>query len=246
MLYPLHFGNVYLGGPDSVESQTDRTAQYLRDAIVAGHLRPNQLLVAAEIAAKLGVSRTPVREALQRLLQEGYATKLSNGFCVVVDHQVSEMHESLEVETYLLKLAAKLVCERGSEDSLRTMDSFYGQMESAIASAGLEQWTAAAQGWVNALFVASGSGVLMSVMDGLKVHYWRHRWSRSFRVADCQEVTARYKRVADALRAGDIERAEEAITDLGQAVGRYASMWSVETEPVVEINTNEGHKSREV
>jgi DNA-binding GntR family transcriptional regulator len=220
-----------------VENQTDRTAQYLRDAIMAGHLRPNQMLVAAEIAATLGVSRTPVREALQRLLQEGYATKLSNGFCVVAEHSLSEMHESLEVETHLLKLAARLVCERGSEGPLKTMDELYAEMERAIELDRLDEWTRAARSWLDALIVSSGNGVLISVMDGLKVHYWRHRWSRFFQLADCKETTLKYKEISDAVREGDVERAEQAIDNVGRAMTKYASTWSMETRPGTETET---------
>jgi DNA-binding GntR family transcriptional regulator len=212
-----------------VENQTDRTAQYLRDAILAGQLRPNQMLVAADVAVALGVSRTPVREALQRLLQEGYATKLPNGFCVVAEHPATEMQESLEVEGQLLKLAVRLVHERAAAETLRILDECDAAMTRAIDAESLDEWTRAAQSWVEAVVSGSGNSVLASMMDSLKVHYWRHRWSRSVRLAECRNLTERYKRVSDALRAGDPVTAEEALSELGQVVSRYASMWSVET-----------------
>ncbi len=214
---------------DTVENQTDRTAQYLRDAILAGELRPNQMLIAADIAAALSVSRTPVREALQRLLQEGYAKKLTNGFCVVAEHPASEMLESLEVEGQLLKLAVRLVHERGSEDTLRILDERYAAMMQAIEAGRLDEWTGMAQTWVEALVSGSGNSVLLAMIDGLKVHYWRHRWSRSFRLADCKDLTERYKLVSDALRAGDADKAEAAVAELGKVVRSYASVWSATT-----------------
>jgi DNA-binding GntR family transcriptional regulator len=217
-----------------VENQTDRTAQYLRDAILAGTLRPNQMLVAAEIATTLGVSRTPVREALQRLMQEGYAAKLPNGFCVVADHPASEMQESLEVESQLLKLAARLTCERGFEGPARTLDELCAQMERAIESERLDEWTRAASSWVDTLIVSSGNGVLISVIGGLRVHYWRHRWSHFIRLVDCQEITERYREVSDAVRRGDVERAERVIDTVGRAMSRYTATWSAETRSTLE------------
>jgi len=222
-----------------MESQTDRTAQYLRDAIVAGDLRPSHLLVAADIAATLGVSRTPVREALQRLLQEGYATKLDNGFCVVADHPDSEMKDSLEVTAALLELAVRLVCERGSKESLAAMDAAHRGMEEALAQARLAEWTTAAQGWVNALVAASGNTVLTSVMDTLKVHYWRQRWARFLSLADCAEVTQKYRRVSDALHQRDVDDALEAVRDLGRKVSSHASVWSDERGDGVDLREQE-------
>jgi DNA-binding GntR family transcriptional regulator len=217
-----------------VENQTDRTAQYLRDAILAGDLRPNKMLVAAEIAATLGVSRTPVREALQRLIQEGYATKLSNGFCVVAEHPASEMRESLEVETHLLKLAARLACERGTADPLRAMEELCDHMDQAIGSERLDDWMSAAGSWVDTLVTLSGNGVLVSAMDSLRVHYWRRRWSRFVRLADCKEMTERYREVSDAVRTGDAERAERVIDGLGRTMSRFTSMWFAETGSLIE------------
>jgi len=60
------------GGGDGAESRTQATYRRLRELIIQGGLSPGRRLVETEVAEKLGVSRTPVRSALQRLEQEGY------------------------------------------------------------------------------------------------------------------------------------------------------------------------------
>src|SRR5437667_12189347 len=67
---PVKTGGSLAGAPHG--SRPDQVYARLRDLIVQGLLAPGSRLVETEIASRLGVSRTPVREALQRLRQEGY------------------------------------------------------------------------------------------------------------------------------------------------------------------------------
>ena len=140
-----------------MRSQVDKTAQYLRDAILEGQLRPNQLLVTSEIASQLGLSRTPIREAIQRLLQEGYVGKLENGMVVVVEHTATEMHELLEVEGHLLVLAARLACERAADTEMEAIQRGYERIETALLQEDFEDWSEAVKDWLERLVQANWS-----------------------------------------------------------------------------------------
>ena len=70
----------------------------LQKEILAGELRPNQQLVEWEVAERLGMSRTPIREALGRLLERGYLKKLRTGGLIVYEPSVSDIRDVMEIQ----------------------------------------------------------------------------------------------------------------------------------------------------
>src|SRR5438105_1497702 len=91
-------------------SRPDQVYARLRDLIVQGSLAPGSRIVETEIASRLGVSRTPVREALQRLQQEGFvngAPGAQQSRLTVVPLTRDDVHEQLDVVGALEGLGAR-------------------------------------------------------------------------------------------------------------------------------------------
>lgn len=107
-------------GQDRIESLADAVYETLHRQIVTGHYRPNQRLVETAIAAELGGSRTPVREALLRLTKDGLAVRTSQGL-TVREFTLVEIREIYEVRAALEGFAARLAASRASDDQLRDM-----------------------------------------------------------------------------------------------------------------------------
>lgn len=103
--------------PNGNESLADSVYATLHRQIVTGHYRPNQRLVETAIAAELGASRTPVREALLRLAKDGLAVRSSQGL-TVREFTLREIREIYEVRAALEGLAARLAAERATEQQL--------------------------------------------------------------------------------------------------------------------------------
>ena len=97
--------------------RSDDIYEALRRAIVTGEIRPNQPLIELDLAAQLGVSRTPVRESLQRLVIAGLVVPRKRGWAVR-EFTVEEMQENAEVRAGLEGYAAYLAAERGSEQAI--------------------------------------------------------------------------------------------------------------------------------
>jgi DNA-binding GntR family transcriptional regulator len=97
----------------------DQVYASLKKGILDGDLHPGERLKEVEIATSLGASRTPVREALSRLEQEGLVQPLSSGGLTVVElspNDVEEIFGLLKVvESYAIRLAAERVTERQLE-----------------------------------------------------------------------------------------------------------------------------------
>ena len=95
-------------------SLTSDAYHRLRTEIIQGKIRPNERLIAADLAERLAISRTPVREALQLLASEGLVVGVKRGY-VVRDHTAAEIRQIYEVRAALEGMAARLVAERAND-----------------------------------------------------------------------------------------------------------------------------------
>ena len=98
--------------------RSDEIHDRVRADIVHGVLRPNQRLVEVELAERLAVSRTPVRETLQRLVLEGLVRRDRRGW-VVHEHSAEEISSIYEVRAALEGYAAFLAAGRATAGELR-------------------------------------------------------------------------------------------------------------------------------
>lgn len=94
-------------------SQTERALLGLRELIVEGHLLAGSRISELWVVDRLGVSRTPVRAALNRLQDEGLLEPITSGGFAVRSFTVSEIGDSIELRGTLEGLAARLAAERG-------------------------------------------------------------------------------------------------------------------------------------
>lgn len=110
----------------------DQIVDLLRERIIGGRLRPGTPLVERELAAQLGVSRIPVRDALMQLESEGLVVAKSNGRCVI-EITERDIHELYQVRLVLEKLAVRLAAENASEADIAALCNKAQEMQRAIA-----------------------------------------------------------------------------------------------------------------
>ncbi|MEZ5924309.1 MAG: GntR family transcriptional regulator [Hyphomicrobiaceae bacterium] len=118
--------------PASAEAEA---YQYLINRIRIGELRPGTRLRAEEIAAKIGMSRMPVREAFRRLDTEGYVTIRPNRGAIVTDHTFEEIQELFEIRSVLEGLAVRLAAERIGPSEIEEMHDLLRRMRSGQKNA---------------------------------------------------------------------------------------------------------------
>ena len=87
---------------------------YFREKILGGELRPGSWLKEQEVAAQLGISRTPVREAIARLELEGFVNRSPRRGAIVCQLELDEIDEIYEIRAALEHLVAKRACRRAS------------------------------------------------------------------------------------------------------------------------------------
>lgn len=110
-------------------SAADVIAEILRSEITSGAIRPRERLVEAELAERLSVSRTPLREALQGLEAEGFAERLPGGGLVVTDLDPEDLEDLLWLRAVLESEMAREVAASATPDDIDGLSRILDQME---------------------------------------------------------------------------------------------------------------------
>lgn len=190
-------------GALEVDQATDR----LRELIVDGDLSPGDRLIERSLATTLGLSRVPVREALQNLIGEGFATARPTGGVAVRRHGRQEVAELLEISHALDAVAARrLLAARTDLAPLRTVLDDAGH---ALAEGRLTEATA-----LNARFhevmleIAPAPMVRETTRPLRRVLRWLLRQH-----PDAATIQREHAALVDVLEAGDADRLEHLLLD---------------------------------
>jgi len=112
-------------------SAREKTYEFLKGKVLSGQFRPGTRMTEEHLAAELGVSRTPIREALHKLELEGLVRPLeTRGFCVSQDSK-EEIEEIFEIRTILEGYALRYVCKRLQKETLNKLDAIIEKSEKA-------------------------------------------------------------------------------------------------------------------
>lgn len=104
----------------------------IREAIISGHLRPGERLMEVQLAEEMGVSRTPVREAIRKLELEGFLIMMPRKGAYVAGISLKDITDVFEIRAALDSFAAGLAAERITEEELNSLErSLFFVVESA-------------------------------------------------------------------------------------------------------------------
>jgi DNA-binding GntR family transcriptional regulator len=182
------------------------TYDQVRADIIHGVLRPNQRLVEVELAERLGVSRTPVREALQRLVQDGLVRRDRAGW-VVHEHSADEIRALYEVRSALEGYAAFLAAGRATADELEQLDALYPPGDAALALAPDVQ-VELNERFHDGVIAAAGNARLAQLSRASRQYYFNDRIARRYDAEETRRSIDGHRRILTALAEGDGRAAE--------------------------------------
>ena len=142
----------------------------LRERILAGDFAPGTRLLEVTLAEDLQISRTPVRDALARLAEEGLLDRARGGGFLVRSCALADVMDALEIRGVLEGTAARLAAERGIDDSARAgLDARLAVLESAFDPAGpsvdLAAYARANAAFHDLLWHLAGSAILLRELE---------------------------------------------------------------------------------
>lgn len=120
---------------DEYRSKTDLVASAIKEMIHSGKLEPGAELRQRDIADLLGVSPTPVREALRRLEGEGFLLSHPHSSTVVVRAEDRALYENAQIRAALESLGTELAAEKATEENIRGLEEINRELEDAVGEA---------------------------------------------------------------------------------------------------------------
>lgn len=111
----------------------------LRELVMSGALEPGQRLSEVAVSQQLGISRTPLREAMARLVEEGFLERIPTGGCRVRQVTVADVVDSIEVRGTIEGMAVRLAAERGAAPgALRVCHDLVDRIDEALGASEAE------------------------------------------------------------------------------------------------------------
>lgn len=182
--------------------------QQLRDWIVQGVLEPAEQLRDQELAERLGVSRTPVREALRRLEDEGLVETAKNRWTRVKPINLDEAEQIYPIRAVLDSLALKLAFPHLTKASLNTMREANLRLEAALKSADIPAAVEADSAFHDHYVRPCGNLELVEIIRGLRLKHHRLELTY-FGSPQLGLVSVReHAGIIDAVVAGHLRQAE--------------------------------------
>ncbi|MDD4297579.1 MAG: GntR family transcriptional regulator [Ruminiclostridium sp.] len=179
----------------------------LRDAIVAGDLKPGERLMEVELAETMGVSRTPVREAIRKLETEGLVTMTPRKGTHVAELTVKDIVDVLEVRAALDGLATELAAQHIQQEHLRQLENIHRQYVAALQKENLAAAIKKDVEFHEVIYNASENVKLMSVAGNLREQIYRFRVLYMKDFSNASDVLEEHRNILKALEEQDQEKA---------------------------------------
>lgn len=188
----------------------DQAYEHLRDAILDGRLAPLTPLSVPEVARRLGISRSPAREAIARLASEGLARVEPRRGAVVAQITLDDLHEIYEVREVLEGLACRLAALAMDDAARKQLDEVIAEHRDAVTAGDVARHMVADQRFHKVVRSVAGNRRLAESLDRLQGEI-RVAMNTTHRVAGgMHQALAEHEEIAEALRRADPEAAEEA------------------------------------
>jgi len=182
--------------------------QLLRRAIISARLPPGLTLSENELAARLGVSRTPVREALGRLAEEGLVDVFPQYGTFVAPIRLAEVLEARFIREALECAVIREAAASPGSDLLRRLRRLIEEQREAAAVHDLDAFLDRDEDFHRAFSEATGHLRVWKVIQGEKYQMDRIRFLSLPRIQSLPELIEQHGAMADAVEAGDADAAE--------------------------------------
>ncbi|MBF8184223.1 GntR family transcriptional regulator [Nonomuraea sp. K274] len=192
-------------GPLLASTLADVVYTRLHEDLVLGRLRPNSLLLEGELADGLDVSRTPVREALQRLAKDGLVVSRRRRW-VVVEPTLEEIRDIYDVRTAIEGFAARLVIERATQGQLDAIIDALRSREHA--GPGFDEFVISNERFHRLIVEASGNRRLIEAHERSKHFYFNTQVARLYLPSELEESHRQHQALVKAILERDGDEAD--------------------------------------
>lgn len=151
----------------------DKIADYIRETIIVGKLKPGEKISEAKLAEELRISRTPIREAIRMLESEGFVSIIPRRGTVVSDFSFADLYEYFQIKACLEAFSAFLAAPRMTERDINRLRRLNEEEKAAIASQDFVKFMRIHEDFHQLFINKSGNEKLKKLNDQMMVHIKR-------------------------------------------------------------------------
>lgn len=183
----------------------------LRQAILRGELQPGERLLEIHLANKLGVSRTPIREAIRKLELEGLVLMIPRKGAVVAEITEKSLRDVLEVRRALEELAMKLACEKILDEEIAELKAASKEFEDALKTGDVTVYAEADVKFHDIIYRTTDNQRLIQLLYNLREQMYRYRVEYLKREDSHETLLAEHQYIIETLEKRDAKEAVKAV-----------------------------------
>ena len=185
----------------------------LRQAILKGELAPGERLMEIQLAEKLGVSRTPIREAIRKLELEGLVLMIPRRGAEVARISEKSMRDVLEVRRSLEELAIELACQRMTDEEFKELQRAQEAFKSAVEHGSAMEIAETDEAYHDIIYNSTGNMRLVQILNNLREQMYRYRLEYIKDEDKRQILLVEHNKIYRALCSRHVEEAKEAMRE---------------------------------
>ena len=185
----------------------------LRQAILKGELEPGERLMEIQLAERLGVSRTPIREAIRKLELEGLVLMIPRRGAEVAKISEKNLRDVLEVRRSLEELAIDLACQRIQEEELETLREAQKEFAAAVAAGDAMEIAQTDEKFQEIIYSGTGNQKLMQILSNLREQMYRYRLEYIKDANKRQILLVEHEQILKALSLRHVQEARLAVRE---------------------------------
>jgi DNA-binding GntR family transcriptional regulator len=195
-------------GADTI-SQSDEAYQRIKELIVTLALPPATPIDEGRLMAELGLGRTPIREALQRLSRDSLVVILPRRGTIVADLNMSDVQKIFEMRLDLEVLAVRLAAQRATPAQIAAMEALFAGADALLHDGDNDALIRIDHEAHRLLAQAAHNEFLEDTLDWLYSHVLRLWYVSLHRVQHLREAVEEHRAMIALVKAGDGERAAQ-------------------------------------
>jgi len=199
---------------------SDRVLEYLEDRIIEGELAPGQRLTEEDIAARLGISRSPVREAFRRLEHNGLAVALPRKGVFVRTLEARDALDLYTLQASVTGLLGRLAAEHRGPEDIESLEGVVRSMRAAAEIADAKKFLGLFRDLTRALTNAAGNWWIQAALATWEKPILRYAYFALSIPGYMKQALTRYEAVLEAIKQRDADRTEAILRQSIEGSGR--------------------------
>ncbi len=202
--------------------------EYLRNAILSGELKPGERLMEVTIAEQLGVSRTPVREAIRKLEKENFVIMIPRKGAYVADLTKNDIMEVLEIRKELEGFAASIAAVRMTDAEKEAMGKVVEKFNTSLLEMDKKAMIESDNEFHTLIFDGTKNQRLINIIYDLHDQFQRFRLVYFSEFNNYKEIQSSHGRIFDAILRGDSKTAKIEAENHVENIRELVNQWMME------------------